>query len=350
VGETVQSNRTIILCVCALLTASSFGSGVENNNFNSRKISFKLYEEYLIVVQGSLGDLKKRNLLVDTGTNPTIIDQSIAKQLQLASITGTPDTLPVITGDVSAKWSVLPAVQVGPVHRESIRVVIEDLSPFTKMVGTRIDALVGLDVLGQSSFRIDYSHKQIVFGPVELTGPSIRFSSEPPFVTVPMSIGKRQLNVLLDTGTSGLVLFARRLGTWPRGLAQVGLATSAGLAGPTYLPVAQVNNAKIGDHDVGVREVYLSNRPQCCSFDGLMGITSTRMKQIGFDFEHGVFSWQLQSDAIPTMSEARADSCLPASSPGLMPRSEASAEMRTSDLSGCGVVPVPYAMYPQQRR
>ncbi len=345
----MQSNRTIFLCVCVLLTSSSFGSGVENNNFNSRKISFKLYEKYLIVVQGSLGELKKKNLLIDTGTNPTIIDRSIAKQLQLAPITGTPDTLPVITGDVSAKWSVLPALQVGPVHRESIRVVVEDLSPFSEMVGARIDALVGLDVLGQSSFQIDYNRKEIVFGPVEFAGPSVRFGSEPPFVIVPMSIGKRQVNVLLDTGTSGVVLFARRLGTWPRGLAQVGIATSTGLAGPTtYLSVAQVNDAKIGDQDVGVRQVYLSNRPQCCSFDGLMGITSARMKQIGFDFEHGIFSWQLQSDAIPTMSEARSDSCLPASAPGLIPRSEASVERGSSDLSGCGVAP--YTMFPQQRR
>jgi hypothetical protein len=345
----VKCNRTIALCVCALLTASSVGRSQENSGLNETKIHFKLYEKYLIVAQGSLGSLKKKNLLIDTGTNPTIIDQKIAKQLQLTRITGGFGTMPVITGNVRAESSVLPVIDFGPIHRESVRVVIEDLSPFTKMVGTRIDALVGLDVLGQSSFRIDYGRKEIVFGPLEMAGATVPFASGPPFVTVPMTIENRRLNILLDTGTSGLVLFARQLGTWHGGLPRLGIASTAGLAGPTYLSVAQVRESRMGEHDVGVREVYLSNRPECCSFDGLMGITAARMKQVGFDFQHGLFSWQLQDDAIPTMSEARPVSCLPASAPGLMPRSGASAGTAAPELADCGIAPVTHAMFPSRR-
>ena len=345
----MKSNRTIALCVCVLLTASSVGFSQEKNNLNGTKIHFKLYEKYLIVVQGSLGQLKKKNLLIDTGTNPSIVDQRIAKQLQLVPVTGGPDTMPVITGNVRAQSSVLPAIDVGPIHQEDIRVVIEDLSPFTKMVGTRIDALIGLDVLGQGSFRIDYSRKEIVFGPVEAVGTTVRFASGPPFVTVPMTIENQPLKILVDTGTSGLLLFARQLGAWQGGLVRIGIASTAGLGGPTYLPVVQVGESRLGDHDVGVREVYLSNRPECCSFDGLMGITAARMKQIGFDFEHGLFSWQLQDDAIPTMSEARPVGCLPASAPGFVPRSGASAGIGVPDLSGCGMAPVGRTMFPSQR-
>ena len=35
-----------------------------------------------------------------------------------------------------------------------------------KKLGTHVDALIGLDVLGQSSFRIDYEQQQLVFGAV----------------------------------------------------------------------------------------------------------------------------------------------------------------------------------------
>jgi predicted aspartyl protease len=346
----VKCNRTLALCVCVLLTASSICRSEDNDHLSGSKIRFKLYEKYLIVVEGSLGQLKKKNFLIDTGTNPTIIDGSIAKQLQLAPLTDGPDSMPVITGNVRAETSVLPAIELGPIHREFLRVVIQDLSPFTKMVGTRIDALVGLDVLGQSSFRIDYSRKEIVFGRVKIAGGAVPFSSRPPFVTVPMTIENRSINVLVDTGTSGLVLFARQLGTWQGGLARVGIASTAGLAGPTYLPVARVNESRMGNHDLGVREVYLSNRPQCCPFDGLMGITSGRMKQIGFDFEHGIFSWQLQNDAIPTMSESRSVSCLLATAPGLTPRGQASLGLEASRESRCGVLPSAHAMLPQQHR
>lgn len=333
-----------------LLTASSIGLSQENTGVTN-KIRFKLYEKYLIVVQGSLGQLKKKNLLVDTGTNPTIVDQSIAKQLQLEPLTGGPDTMPVITGNVRAQSSVLPVIDVGPIHQEDIRVVVQDLSPFTKMVGTRIDALVGLDVLGHSSFRIDYGRKEIVFGPMEVTGSTVRFESGPPFVTVPITIENQPLKILVDTGTSGLLLFARQLGAWQGGLARVGIASTAGLGGPTYLPVVEVSESRMGEHELGVREVYLSNRPECCSFDGLMGISSARMKQIAFDFEHGLFSWQLQDGAIPTMSEARSATCLPASSPGLFPRSGAVAGIAAPHLlSGCDLAPAPHAMFPQQHR
>jgi predicted aspartyl protease len=349
VGDTVKCNRTIALCVCALLTASSVGRSQENSGLNETKVHFKLYEKYLIVVQGSLGSLKKKNLLIDTGTNPTIIDQKIAKQLQLTRITGGSGTMPVITGNVRAESSVLPVVDIGPIHQEHIRVVIEDLSPFTKMVGTRIDALVGLDVLGHSNFRIDYVRKEIVFGPVEVAGSTVRFASGPPFVMVPMTIENQPLKILVDTGTSGLLLFARQLGAWQGGLARVGIASTAGLGGPTYLPVVEVSESRMGEHDLGVREVYLSNRPECCSFDGLLGISAARMKQIAFDFEKGLFSWQLQDGAIPTMSEARPVSCLPASAPGLMPRSGASAAIAAPDPSGCGLVPATRAMFPPLR-
>ena len=47
------------------------------------EVHFRLYRNYLIVVQGSLGLLDGLNFLVDTGANPTAVDQKIAKKLGL---------------------------------------------------------------------------------------------------------------------------------------------------------------------------------------------------------------------------------------------------------------------------
>jgi Aspartyl protease len=337
VGDIVVSNRTFAVCVCALLVISPLCRSEQSNDLDGKNISFKLYGKYLVVVQGSLGELGKRNFLVDTGTNPTIVDEKIAEQLQLAPVTGMPNTLPVISGGVKAQFAVLPTLQFGPIHREGLRVAVEDLSLFRDKVGTRIDAVLGLDVLGQSSFRIDYSRRRIFFGPIGVTGSSVSFSSGPPFVTVPMMIENRSVNVLIDTGTAGLVLFQRRLGAWDRGLRQLGVATTSGLAGPVYLPVLQVTKSMMGSEDVGIRQIYLGDGYNCCSFDGLMGISADRMRMIGFDFEHKLFTWQLQGAAIPTMSESRPEGCLPASAPGLMPRSQASGALMSAFASGCAV-------------
>jgi Aspartyl protease len=338
VGDIVVSNRTFALCVCALLLMSTLSRSEQAKDLDGKDISFKLYGKYLVVVQGSLGELRKRNFLVDTGTNPTIVDEKIAEQLQLAPLTGMPNTLPVISGGVKAQFAVLPALQFGPIHRERLRVTVEDLSVFRDKVGTRIDAVVGLDVLGQSSFRIDYSRHRIFFGPLGVTGSTVSFSSGPPFVTVPMMIENRAVNVLIDTGTAGLVLFQSRLGAWDRGLPQLGVATTSGLAGPVYLPVLQVRKSVMGNEDVGIRQIYLGNGYNCCSFDGLMGISADQMRVIGFDFEHRLFTWQLQGAAIPTMSESRPEDCLPASAPGLALRSEAGGAPVSAFASGCGMV------------
>jgi hypothetical protein len=334
-GETVISNRTLSLCVCALLVTSSLCHSEQMTDLNGKKIPFKLFGKYLVVVEGSIGGLKKKNFLIDTGTNPTIVDEQIAKQLQLRSLTGMPDTLPVVTGVVRASFAVLSTLQFGPITRDSVKVVIEDLSPLRDKVGTRVDAVVGLDVLGSTSFRIDYSKKAIIFGPLDVSASTVPFNSGPPFVTVPITIENRPLNLLVDTGTAGLVLFQSRLGAWHRGLPQLGMATTSGLAGQIYLPVMQVTTAFIGNHEIGIRRIYLSGGQNCCSFDGLIGISADQMKEIGFDFERKLFAWRLQDRAIPTMSEAGLASCLPASAPGLVPRSQASGALVAAFASGC---------------
>jgi hypothetical protein len=74
-GETVISNRTLSLCVCALLVTSSLCHSEQMPpDLNGKKIPFKLFGKYLVVVEGSIGGLKKKNFLIDTGTNPTIVD------------------------------------------------------------------------------------------------------------------------------------------------------------------------------------------------------------------------------------------------------------------------------------
>ena len=44
----------------------------------------KLYQGYLIIVQGRLGDLEKRNLVIDTGAYPSILSRDVAKKLRLS--------------------------------------------------------------------------------------------------------------------------------------------------------------------------------------------------------------------------------------------------------------------------
>ena len=126
----------------------------------SDTVHFDLYRDYLIVVRGSAGPLKGLNFLLDTGASP-VIDRPVAGKLQL---TEQPGSMAVLGGSVQAGQATVPSLEVGPVRRENLNVVVEDLSFFQKVFPVRIDAVVGLDVLGPSSFEIDYAAHSIRFG------------------------------------------------------------------------------------------------------------------------------------------------------------------------------------------
>ena len=298
----------------------------------AERIPFKLYGNHLLVVQGTLGKLKKRNFLIDTGANPSVVGMQLAQQLDVQPLTSQSGTMDVVSGRIDTHYASLSSLQVGPVTRQSIPVAIVDLGFLRSQMGTHVDAVIGLDVLGHNSFVIDYESKHIIFRPIEASGTAVPFTSGPPLITVPMQVDGKPVRVLVDTGTDGLILFRNHLGGWDARLSEATMKISD-LGGGTSLPMIPAAETRVGDLEMGARNIYVADDHGCCEFDGLLGIAVPRVKQIGFDFDHKVVTWQLQDRAIPTMSEAGPRNCLPAPAPGLMPRALAAAGFAGS--SGC---------------
>src|SRR5438874_10764421 len=48
---------------------------------NLTPLEFDLFEHHLIVVRGAIGQLEQLKLLIDTGSNPTVVDRRVAKKL-----------------------------------------------------------------------------------------------------------------------------------------------------------------------------------------------------------------------------------------------------------------------------
>ncbi len=74
-----------------------------------------------------------------------------------------------------------------------------------------VDAVIGLDMLYHSSFTIDYEERRLVFGPVVERQPSVRLEVTPPFLTVQIELNGRSIRLIVDSGSSRLVLFERRV-------------------------------------------------------------------------------------------------------------------------------------------
>ena len=170
------------VCWLSLLAVLAVaGQPVARGSNPGRTVTFDLYRDYLIVARGSAGSLKGLNFMLDTGANPSVIDRRVAQKLHLQELAA---SIAVIGGNVQGGQSVIPSLELGPVRRENLPVLIEDLSFFQKAFPVRIDAIIGLDLLGQSPFVIDYPAREIHFGslPVLATSLSLHMQDGLPIV------------------------------------------------------------------------------------------------------------------------------------------------------------------------
>jgi predicted aspartyl protease len=249
-------------------------------------VALKLYGQHLIVVQGSVGSLSKRNFVIDTGAYPSIIDRDLAKKLH---VSGHAEELDAVDRTLTRPAVVVPWVDVGPIHVTAVRTLVDDLSAASERFGVRIDALIGLDVLSHSSFRIDYGTKQIFFGAVDPLPSSVPFEMADSMICVDLRAGGRPLRLLVDTGAEKVLLLGPRV-SW---LSAASRRTHefTNLGGNFKLREISLEGLRLGDTSVAGQPIFVSDAPNMPAyrFDGFL--STAQFRQIAFDFERQRFSW-----------------------------------------------------------
>ena len=136
-----MGRHTTLLLFCVLMFICAAASA--QTTAREQILPLKIYGQHLIVVQGSIGSLQKRNLVIDTAAYPSVIDRELARKLNLS---GPKEELDAIDRTIPATAVVVPTVDIGPIHVTTVRSLVQDLSDVSRRYGVRIDALVGLDV------------------------------------------------------------------------------------------------------------------------------------------------------------------------------------------------------------
>jgi hypothetical protein len=255
------------------------------------ELPFQTYRNYLVVVQGSLGGKPRRNLIIDTGTDPSVIDSRVAQELHLAGVVG---KLAVHDQVVDAQQAVLPSLQIGTLRAESLPVLIRDLGFLEKDLGIRIDAVIGLDVLSLSNFSINYTTKRIVFGVTPVSGSSVPLQSAPPWLTVRMEVDGVSIDLLLDTAASGILLFQSRIRDRLPQLIRLGERKSSNMGGDFRLQRVLLATTNFGETDFGQQNAFVveDQEDESREFDGLLGPSAFGLKQIALDFQRHTLSWE----------------------------------------------------------
>lgn len=258
------------------------------------EIPFELVHSCLVVVRGSLNGVKGRNLLIDTGSDPSILDGETARML---GIHGGAADLVTLQGHIAADSALLSRVTVGPVTANSVPVLIADLSHSGKDIGIRIDAIVGLDVLKGADFVIDYRSQRIIFGPAPRYRDSIPFEIDPTFLVVGMEIEGKPKRFLVDTGAEGLFIFRTRNPT-ERIAANIMPRNSSHVSPGHNRVEVEIPEVRLGTLERKRQLAYVEDTPQPVSseLDGLLGPLSLGIFQVVFDFHHRKLGWNLDSD------------------------------------------------------
>lgn len=287
------ASLAVLASLCNPLLAQSNSvavlTGTQPVSNHATDLPIQLYRDYLVVVEGSIGSLEKMTFIIDTGAYPSMIDQRIANILGLTERDG---TLGLVNQNVQTKLANLPVIGVGVARVENVPVLVQDLSSLEKTLGRRIDAVVGLDVLGKTSFSINYRTKRLRFGPIERTRSMVSFEIGSSFVIVKALLHDQTVRLLVDTGASALMLFHSRLDKLTSLSGKLATATNVG--GGFQRQALLIPDMHLGKENLGPQKGFVveDQTDDGRDFDGVLSVRALYLEEIGFDFENHHISWK----------------------------------------------------------
>jgi hypothetical protein len=245
-------------------------------------VPLKIYRDFLLVAKGQFGPASEsQNFIIDTGTAPSIINESLVARLGLATV---PSTSRAMGKVMPGQAVTLPEIDLGPIRAVSLHVQVQDLSRVERDLGIPIAGIIGLDVLSKSNFRLDYDKREIEFGAVLDTGIPVHFDAHTGIAVAEVKIEGKETRILLDTGTDRVVLFG---GNFPeagwlnlRSTSQTG----ANLVSQNMdLQVFSAADIIIGGQHFSDGRAYFVPGSTDLLFDGLLGVRALGFRGLSYD-------------------------------------------------------------------
>src|ERR1700730_5127724 len=282
--------KTLLPVLAALLLLLANATAAKTRSeLRSNEGSFDVYNDYLIVVQGSVGPLRGLKFLLDTGQTFSSIDRRIAEKLNLTKRQGAVFNIDKMS---SVEWANVTDFAYGPQHVSDIRVMIEDLRYLR--ANASIDGVIGLDLLRRTNFRLDLIARRILFGTTEKRAArSVPMHADGICLKVELEFDGRPVWMIADTCMKGIVSYQDQLDSMAANYRVQRQITGISLGGPIRYTPALVARLRLGTQDLD-RQVYLvpaSTNPLLQHTAGYLGLATLNAKIIEFDFDHNELRW-----------------------------------------------------------
>jgi predicted aspartyl protease len=243
-------------------------------------IPVKVYRGFLVVAEGQFGgEIEGQNFVIDTGTSPSILNIGVARRLGLPLSRA---RISAIGGLSETFAATVPEIRLGPLQAMSVPVLVSDLSRLERDLKLPIAGILGMDLLGRSSFRLDYGKQLIEFGEIAPEGIPIELSMHAGLPIAEIKVGGKSLRLLVDTGTDRMVIFG------PRPAAEISpnpansLLQDAGVANVVRARAVSTLDFELSGVRFRQSAYFVSNGEEPL-FDGLLGVRSLGVRVLSLD-------------------------------------------------------------------
>jgi predicted aspartyl protease len=283
--------RLVLAGGVRLLLAAALSSQASAQNLHGPcpdlVMSFDLVSDFLIVVQGQIGELDGLRFILDTGSSHSAIDRRVADRMGLHC---RPGKVFNFDRNLAIEWADVPEVRIGPMRVATIDMVVAKLTDISELA-ENADGIIGLDVLSRAKkVAIDYERRRIFFELDEGRG------SEPSVTkafVVPVVIQGLSTRLLVDTGLRYVLLYKDHLRSALPHLRTEGeprdLVIGRVRATQVNLPGIQIFGPE------AVTPVFLIEGPGKTGLggvDGYLGPASLHAKRLELDFAGKILRWQ----------------------------------------------------------
>lgn len=178
-------------------------------------VSGRMVAGYLLVAPISVNGRGPWDFVVDTGTNQTVLDPALAKELGLA--TAGRVTLNTLAGQQRALLAWTDLISAGEASVQKLEVLVGGIDAVRGLDG-RVRGVLGLDFLYHFAFSLDYEHTRLRLFPLDLLADpeesglaSVDVQLVDGRLLVPCEWqGAAKRLLALDSGIADVLLFAER--------------------------------------------------------------------------------------------------------------------------------------------
>jgi len=254
-------------------------------------IPFQLYQDHLILVEGSIGPLEGLTFLIDTGASSTYLSKHIAKKLKLK---GAKKRGSAYGKPVSYEQVILREFSIGSARFRVVPAGIIDISRLPQ-VGSHIDAIIGLNALVRSSLTIDYQNKTLTLGANAGFESVAQLDTTRRALVIHLQVEDQTLRLMFDTGANDLILYQRRLAGSIPGKRTQRKKTIYHLGAKERMKMVRLSDVRMGQSQWEKVDGFLLDAPVESYEDlhGMLGPSSLKLSRIHFDFQQNQVSWEL---------------------------------------------------------